>query len=142
MNLHRNLIDGTAQVARSLEKMLDAPDADLFTMSKRANLVDGTRHLINFAHGHHHIEDHGYFPQFIQLYPQLERVFDLMDGDHKVLDEALHGAEASLDHLDKARPTTDNLAKLYSHTHALEKIISRHIFDEEEVIIPIFLRHT
>lgn len=141
MNIHRNLLDGADSLHGALEQMLDLPTGDLGAAIRRSNLTDGATGLINFAHGHHEIEDHGYFPQFVRLYPQLERAMNLMDGDHKVLDEALHGAEHALDEIANSGASRDRIAGLYTHSAALKKVMHRHITDEEEVIIPIFLRH-
>jgi hemerythrin-like domain-containing protein len=86
------------------------------------------------------IEDYGYFPQFIKLYPNLERAMTLLDGDHQVLDETLNGTETSLAKAIRG-PKRDNIGVLHSNAAALKKIMHRHITDEEQVIIPIFLRH-
>lgn len=141
MNIHRQLLDGTHDIARYLELLLDEPNADVEGTLRQGNLAAGTRRLISFAHGHHEIEDHGYFPQFARLYPQLDHALSLLDGDHKILDEALHGAEAAIDDLFTSKIERDKVAELYTHSAALEKILNRHIADEEDVIIPIFLRH-
>lgn len=141
MNIHRQLLDGTAQTARTLETMLDKPASVIADAVGQTGLINSGKHLIDFAHRHHEIEDHGYFPQFVQLYPGLERAIALLDGDHKVLDEALQGAEAGLDLLVQQGVSTDRIAELYKNVRALEKIMNRHIPDEEEIIIPIFLRH-
>ena len=37
--------------------------------------------------------------------------------------------------------TRDHIAALHGGAGALEHILNRHIWDEEEIIIPIFLRH-
>jgi hemerythrin-like domain-containing protein len=141
MNIHRQLLEGTHQTARTLEALLDTPPLDVAMTMGNSNLIAGTKHLINFAHGHHGIEDHGYFPQFERLYPGMDRAFALLDGDHKVLDEALQGAESGLETLTQTGISTDAIADLYKNIRALEKIMGRHIADEEEIIILIFLRH-
>lgn len=138
MNIHRQLLNGSDWLAATAEKLLDAPSRDLIESALAADLAPNTLHFLSFAHGHHEIEDHGYFPQFRQLYPQLNDALNLLDGDHQVLDEALNGVEASVTSASKSR---DDIATLYRHAAALRKIMHRHITDEEEVIIPIFLRH-
>jgi len=141
MNIHRQLLDGTHQIARTLESFLDQPGGDLKSAVDASRLVPAGKRLIGFVHGHHEIEDHGYFPQFALLYPGLENALALLDGDHKVLNEALHGAELALKALSATDVSRDKVAALYTHSAALEKILNRHITDEEEVIIPVFLRH-
>lgn len=141
MNIHRQLIDGSAQLAAGLEQLSDAPESELRDRLRAMNLLAGADHLIQFAHRHHEIEDHGYFPQFVQAYPQLERALGLMDSDHDILESALHGAEAGLRTLGQGRVNRDAILSLHKDAKALNKVLTRHIADEEEVIIPIFLRH-
>lgn len=138
MTIHRQLLDGADWLAATTEKLLDAPPRVLLESAQSADLVPNAARLLSFAHGHHEIEDHGYFPQFLRLYPQLDRAFGLLDGDHQVLDEALNGVETAMKSATNSR---DDMAALHRHAAALKKIMHRHITDEEEVIIPIFLRH-
>ncbi len=140
MNIHRQLLDGADWLAQITETLLDTPNNDVSDQVAVAGLQQRATHLLQFAHGHHEIEDHGYFPQFLRLYPNLARAMSLLDGDHQVLDEALNGVETELAGVFRA-PARDSTAALYRHAAALKKIMHRHIADEEEVIIPIFLRH-
>ncbi|MCP4382146.1 MAG: hemerythrin domain-containing protein [Hyphomicrobiales bacterium] len=139
--VHRQLIDGTHQIAGALETILDLPPAGLPDTVRRSGLVSGGQRLVAFAHGHHEIEDRGYFPQFALLYPKLGQALALLDGDHRVLDETLYEVETRLGRLAHGGATPDQITDLYRHARALEKIMVRHITDEEDVIIPIFLRH-
>jgi hypothetical protein len=69
----------------------------------------------------------------------MEHAIALLDGDHRVLEEALNDTEKGLDAL-RTRPVDrDAIARVYKGSRALEKIISRHLWDEEEIIVPIFL---
>ena len=72
MTIHRQLLDGADWLAETSEKLLDAPPGTLIDFANAESLGPRTEHLLTFAHGHHEIEDHGYFPQFQRLYPQLE----------------------------------------------------------------------
>ena len=139
MKIHRQLLDGADWLATTSEQLLDTPPSELSGQINTAGLVSHAEHLLQFAHRHHEIEDHGYFPQFIRLYPQLEHAMGLLDGDHQVLDKALNGVEVAIATLQQ--PNRDAIAGLYRNASALKKIMHRHITDEEEVIIPIFLRH-
>lgn len=138
MTIHRKLLNGADWLAETAEKLMDTPPDTLSYIANASDLNGRASHLLSFAHGHHEIEDHGYFPQFVRLYPQLGEALSLLDGDHQILDEALTGVETALGQATQSR---DDMAKLYRHTAALKKIMHRHITDEEEVIIPIFLRH-
>lgn len=141
VNIHRNLLDGASQLSGALEQLLDVPEGELQDVVVQMNLLPFSRNLIGFAHHHHEIEDHGYFPQFALLYPQLDHGLKLLDGDHKVLDAALDETQLALDGLADKSVSRDSLADLHKGSLALNKILNRHIWDEEEVIIPIFLRH-
>ncbi|WP_298854704.1 hypothetical protein [uncultured Ruegeria sp.] len=74
-------------------------------------------------------------------YPQLDHGLKLLDGDHKVLDAALDETQQALDELNETSVCRDSLADLHKGSLALNNILNRHIWDEEEVIIPIFLKH-
>ena len=140
MNIHRQLLDGADWLSEVVEELLDVPEDIVPDRIAESGLAPNTERLLHFAHGHHQIEDHGYFPQFIQLYPELQGALSLLDSDHQILDAALNGVEAEQKALLRS-PSRDQLAKLHQHAAALNKIMHRHITDEEEVIIPIFLRH-
>ncbi len=141
MTIHRDLINGSSHLRDGLEKLLDEAASNLSAALAQSRLLPYSRQLISFAHHHHEIEDHGYFPQFALLYPKLDRALALLDGDHKVLDEALHETDIAMRALNGIRPVRDDIAGLYKGSMALEKIMKRHIWDEEEIIIPIFLKH-
>ncbi|MFT5631006.1 MAG: hemerythrin-like domain-containing protein [Gammaproteobacteria bacterium] len=140
MKIHRQLLDGADWLADRTEQLLDTPQSTLVDQINASGIQQRTAHLLHFAHGHHEIEDHGYFPQFIQLYPNLEHAMQLLDGDHKVLDETLDGTETGLADLMR-NPNRDSVGLLHRNAAALKKIMHRHITDEEDIIIPIFLRH-
>ena len=92
--------------------------------------------LLNDLHGHHHIEDAHYFPRMSQLDPRLERGFALLDADHHGMDPLLHdmakGANAVLNGGDPG-PFGEQLA-------AFHRMLSRHLEDEEDLIVPVMLK--
>ena len=139
MNVHRQLLDG-ADLSDAARDLLDASGDTLQDRISASALASNAQRLLHFAHGHHEIEDHGYFPQFVQLYPQLHDALSLLDNDHHALDAALRGVETEQKALLRS-PGRDQIAKLHQHAAELNKIMHRHITDEEEVVMPIFLRH-
>lgn len=141
MSIHRNLLDGAAQLKQALEQLLDTPDSEVTDRMKGINLLPFSEQLIGFAHHHHEIEDHAYFPQFARLYPQLNRGLALLDGDHKVLDAALEDTQKAIRNLGIIKPERDRMAALFKGAEALNSILDRHIWDEEEVIIPVLLKN-
>ncbi len=50
MNIHHQLLDGTHQVARALESMLDMPPNELPEAVSQTRLIAGGRNLISFSH--------------------------------------------------------------------------------------------
>jgi len=98
------------------------------------------KYLIDKAHQHHYMEDTVYFPQFRQILPNFNAAMDLLDRDHKVLDEALHSLNININQLySESTVTEQQLVKFYESTHMLQRILHRHLEDEEQIIIPIFL---
>lgn len=92
-------------------------------------------HLLSDLHGHHSIEDHHYFPRLAQLHPPLERGFALLDADHHALHEELEAYARDANALLKggeAGPFAETAARL-------DAFLDRHLWDEEEVVVPILL---
>ena len=91
--------------------------------------------LLNQLHGHHQIEDSHYFPQLVQIDQRLERGFELLETDHEAMDALLQdfaaGANAVLQG-GEAGVFRDRLL-------AFEKMLDRHLVDEEEIIVPVIL---
>lgn len=69
----------------------------------------------------------------------MENAIALLDGDHLVLDSALDKTTLALSALINGSVNRETIAKAYDCSRELDKIISRHLWDEEEIIIPIFL---
>ncbi len=103
--------------------------------------------LLNELHGHHHVEDHHYFPVLAGLEPKLARGFDLLDADHKALDEHLHGLAAETNAMLRAIETGPEAAAhapagaLQSRLESFGRFLDRHLTDEEELVVPVILHH-
>ena len=141
MTIHRDLLQGAAHLRQGMEQLLDIPDTELADTLRASRLRNFARRLIDFAHHHHEIEDHGYFPQFVLLYPSLDRALALLDGDHRVLNEALDETDTALGNLGTGEINRDVIAKIHDGCSMLDQILNRHIRDEEDIIIPILLKH-
>lgn len=142
LNIHRGLLHGTNQLADGFEAMLDTPPSEIQDELNARKLQNYGNQVISQLHHHHEIEDHNYFPQFIQLYPNMEHAINLLDGDHQVLHQALDDTTMALVDLVAQKPIDrDMLAQVAKGSRELEQIITRHLWDEEEIIIPILLEH-
>jgi hypothetical protein len=94
--------------------------------------------------GHHKVEDQHYFPVFAQAEARLKRGFDILDADHHQIHDALaHNAETANFFLRALRESEDRqrfAADAYADAnHALVAMLSRHLDDEEDLIIPLIL---
>lgn len=141
LGIHRDLLSGAALATARAEELLDTPDGDLREALKSSQLGPIARHLVSFAHHHHEIEDHSIFPQVALIYPAMTNAMALLDGDHRVLNAALDDAGAATRALNSQNPDRDQISGIHAGCSAIEKIMTRHIWDEEEMIIPIFLKH-
>lgn len=101
--------------------------------------------FINELHGHHMIEDQHYFPTLQRFDPRIAAGFDLLDADHQAIDPLLHDlasrANALLDALRSGTPATDAAGALERELARLERLLDRHLTDEEELVVPVLLAH-
>lgn len=100
--------------------------------------------FVNELHAHHHIEDLHYFPQLAAREPRLDQGFALLDRDHQALDGALHAlaetANAAVAAL-QAGAAEAEARRLLGELEALERLLDRHLTDEEEIVVPAILEH-
>lgn len=94
--------------------------------------------LLENLHGHHQIEDHHYFPILSAREPMLAKGFLLLDSDHHAMDGLLNrfadGANAVLQ--GQSEPGAFRADLL-----SFEAMLNRHLVDEEELIVPVILKH-
>ncbi len=89
-------------------------------------------------HHHHNIEDQAYFPTFIRMYPQLKAGFEILDRDHVHLDALLNELQALNGHLAKSDVEDKALTeKLHQTLVNVSVLLSQHLTDEEDLVIPI-----
>ncbi|MEO1795435.1 MAG: hemerythrin domain-containing protein [Pseudomonadota bacterium] len=97
--------------------------------------------LLGGLHEHHHVEDDHYFPRLIPLEPRLEHGFEILDRDHHALSERLaklaDAANAVLRALDDRKAVDRALQEI----RLLDRLLDRHLWDEEELIVPVLLKH-
>lgn len=94
--------------------------------------------LLQNLHGHHQIEDHHYFPVLGKREPILKRGFGLLDSDHHAMDGLLNrfadGANGVIQ--GKTEPGAFRADLL-----SFQAMLNRHLIDEEELIVPVILKH-
>lgn len=101
--------------------------------------------FVSELHGHHMIEDHQYFPRLKLFDPRVARAFDILDRDHHALDAHLERftaeANAALSVIGDDGEGRDEAGAFMTGLRRLEGFLDRHLVDEEEVIVPVLLRH-
>ena len=101
--------------------------------------------FIQELHAHHTIEDQQYFPKLKTMDNRLEWGFDLLDRDHHAIDGHLNGFATDAKELltmigsdNDERPLLDAFEARLKKTN---RILDRHLIDEEELIVPVILKH-
>lgn len=144
LSVHDSLRGHGAHLAEATQGFRDGQwPADAFQRFFVPNLNQYLQHL----NGHHQIEDSAYFPRFRALDPRMVAGFDLLEADHAVIHDrllatvdtarlllqALGGADG-----DARRRATDGYAAAWDELLAL---LTRHLADEEDLVIPAILAH-
>lgn len=94
--------------------------------------------------GHHNVEDQHYFPVFAEAEKRLKRGFDILDGDHHAIHEALERNAESANGFLRALQETEDRQRFAADVYADENtrlvaMLTRHLADEEDLIIPLIL---
>ncbi len=142
ISYHGNLISTINSLVSSLEALLHSRAPKGFSLSLLQPVLRSGIYLVEKAHHHHQIEDRSYFPQFRKRLPQFATAMDLLDGDHLVLDEALHHFKQTIQQAyGQTHLAQTYVTDLHEQAKLLQKVLARHLQDEEEIIIPIFLTY-
>lgn len=100
--------------------------------------------FVQNLHGHHHMEDAHFFPKFIMVEPQLHAGFEILDKDHHTLDDNIDRFVTLANGLFQTETTSahyEALGPLEHHLSQFTFFLDRHLTDEEELIVPIILKH-
>ncbi len=101
--------------------------------------------FIGELHGHHTIEDTHYFPQLKVLEKKLEHGFEILDRDHKDLDVHLDAfaeeANSLLRRIGDGADWRPDAEVMRSGVMRLEGFLDRHLTDEEDLVVPVLLKH-
>lgn len=122
-----------------LDKQID-PDDHARRLSHYGNL------LVRNLHGHHHWEDHKFFPELSAADNRFDHGLDTLEADHLVLDDLLDrftrqaNRVVKLTQLDEAQ-AREEAQSVHDLSGVLEGFLSRHLTDEEDLVVPILLHH-
>lgn len=101
--------------------------------------------FVNQLHGHHQVEDDQFFPQLEALEMRLQRGFEMLDRDHHALDGLLASftdqANGVLAETTDDQALREKTAQFRRDLKGLNGLIERHLTDEEDLVLPIILKH-
>ncbi len=104
----------------------------------RSQILPRINQYVFKLHQHHNIEDKGYFPQFVRMYPQLKAGFEILDRDHVRLDGLLNELQALSGRLATSEGKNKALGEqLHKTLIDVSNLLSQHLSDEEDLVIPI-----
>jgi iron-sulfur cluster repair protein YtfE (RIC family) len=100
--------------------------------------------FVEQLHGHHQIEDQHYFPLLAQRDARIVAGFDLLDADHHALDghiaRFVEGANGAISGAQGADPLVA-AEGFRAGLAAMQRLLDRHLVDEEELIVPVILTY-
>lgn len=115
-----------------------AVDARIDPQSHNGRLSRYGGMLVQQLHGHHQIEDAHYFPALVQRERRLERGFEILDRDHHALDGLLDRFTTAANGV--LQGSTEPGA-FREEVLSFERFLHRHLEDEEDLIVPVILKH-
>jgi iron-sulfur cluster repair protein YtfE (RIC family) len=137
--MFRRLMAEMGNVTNMLIDRKLAPDQFAGNLSRYGGM------FVNGLHEHHMIEDSHYFPKLMQKDKRISKGFDILDADHHALDEFLASFVTSANGVLQASGGQDKLqdaaGAFQSELTRLEKLLNRHLVDEEELVVPVILRY-
>ena len=101
--------------------------------------------FVNGLHEHHTIEDTYYFPKLQKKETRIAKGFDILDADHHALDGHLSNfvdsANGVLKRLDDRDVLQTNAGAFKDRLTEMERLLNRHLTDEEELVVPVILKY-
>lgn len=94
--------------------------------------------LVQQLQGHHQIEDMHYFPALAGLEQPLERGFAILDKDHHALDDLLGRFTQAANSVLSGR---GDAGEFHTKLQRFAPLLLRHLDDEEDLIVPVILKH-
>ncbi|MBE0359136.1 hemerythrin domain-containing protein [Pseudoalteromonas aliena] len=141
IHYHEGLMYTSSQILKALKSLLESQIAQFTIRSELKKIEALCYQLFENAERHHLIEDHSYFPGFKKIEPKLAAGIDLLENDHKRLSTALFELKISLNQSLLMGFSYSTIGKLYQRAETVDLILTQHLYDEEEIIIPIFLKY-
>lgn len=119
-------------------------DSDPETYAKRLGRFGNM--LVRNLHGHHGWEDHQFFPELEAADSRFLKGLEMLETDHeemdKILDDLTRSANRFLKLSDLSpKDATAELPDVLSASSGIQTFLTRHLADEEDLVVPILLHH-
>ena len=93
---------------------------------------------------HHRIEDNVFFPKFMAAEERLIKGIELLEKDHHTIDAEVHQMITVANALLQTRHGDSDGLKRNGENFAISsdrivKLLSRHLDDEEEIVVPLMI---
>ncbi|CUH52073.1 hemerythrin domain-containing protein [Shimia marina] len=137
--LHAAISEASARLVGGLEAVLDEPEGSVQEVMGLSGMNRLGLDLVGHVHAHHSFEDSNVLPGFLDRFPQLVQAIDLLENDHSYLDQALDQSELVFARLNGEGTSKVAVAEALKQAEALKKILHRHTYDEEDILIPAVL---
>lgn len=137
--LHATITEANTRLISGLETILDEPEGSMQEVMGLTGMNRLGIDLIEHVHGHHRFEDANVLPGFLGRFPQLSQAIDLLEKDHVFLDQALDQSEPIFANLNGNGTSKTAINKALEQAKVLNKILYRHTYDEEDILIPAVL---
>ena len=139
LGIHKAMLHNAANTASALTALAEGRVAADQRRAVARQVHEAGRGILDHLHAHHHIEDQQLFPHFVRLRPAIAHPIRLLEGDHRVLNAVASQFDRAL----REYPAEDAQAAAYSRAAEamaqLDRVMRRHIADEEEILIPAYL---
>ena len=124
---------------RILTQISDAYISGEFDWSEyRSQILKRINMHVLKLHQHHGVEDEGFFPEFVSMYPKLAPAFEILGHDHEYLNELLYKLQIQNDQLARNEIEDKALAEeLHDTLVKVTDLLQQHLTDEEDLVIPI-----
>ena len=134
------------QISATLDSDAKAMEARLMepqSYGRKLSRLAGA--MVQNLHGHHMIEDHQYFPLLAKRDGRLKRAFAMLDKDHHALDGLINRfieeTNTVLEGLHEGKDVNALLGRYEPTLSRFNTLIERHLFDEEDIIVPVLLEY-
>ena len=137
--LHATISEASARLVGGLETVLNEPEGSVQEVMGLTGMNRLGIDLVAHVHAHHSFEDSNVLPGFLDRFPQLVQAIDLLENDHSYLDPALDQSEMVFARLNGEGTVKETVAQALKQAEVLNKILHRHTYDEEDILIPAVL---